>query len=236
MAPPWSSLPVDARLPVSLDAVKRAAAEVAALTGALLDGPVKAAVVVPIFERDGEAVLVLIRRAVGLQADPGHIAVPGGHLEPGESPLEAALREAEEEIGLDPASIGSVVALGAYERLANRQLVSAHAAFLEGRPALIPNASEVEAVFEIPVSLLLSDGVAWEEHWVGDFEGERTVAFFADEAALGKDLVWGLTARILWSLLEAVVGVILLDSDVPPPLRGTASPPYREPRSGGSTS
>jgi len=54
---------------------------------------------------------VLIRRSALLFRDPGHVAFPGGRIEPGESPLDAALREASEEVGLEPAAVAAIGAL-----------------------------------------------------------------------------------------------------------------------------
>src|SRR5215472_134839 len=66
----------------------------------------RAAVLIPLFELQGEAYLAFIRRASTLRAHSGEIAFPGGQVEPGEAfPVATALREAQEEIGLDPASI-----------------------------------------------------------------------------------------------------------------------------------
>ncbi len=59
-----------------------------------------AAVLAPVVARDGEATLLLTQRAAALRDHSGQIAFPGGKIEPGESPLDAALREVEEEIGL----------------------------------------------------------------------------------------------------------------------------------------
>ena len=66
-----------------------------------------AAVLVPLVERAGELSVLLTQRAVELKSHAGQISFPGGRLEANESPLEAALREAREEVGLDRASFRS---------------------------------------------------------------------------------------------------------------------------------
>lgn len=156
----------------------------------------------------GEATALLIRRAAHLGRDPGHVALPGGFVEPGEELLAAALREADEEIGLDPAAVDVLGPLDVVER-PRRGAVAAFVGLLAERPALVPSPDEVEAVLDVPLATLLSDGVAWEERWpLSSWDRDpavavRPVRFFACDL-LGDDLVWGVTARILWDLLERV--------------------------------
>ena len=169
-------------------------------------GPtVHSAVILPVFERDGDTVLVLIRRAADLSADPGHVALAGGHLEAGETALDAAVREANEEIALERHSLDHIVALGAFHRRIRHDNIAAFVGICPAPPTLVANAGEVEAVLEIPIGALLADGVAWEEHWGLAAGAERVVAFFGGAAELGDDLIWGLTARILWALLDDVM-------------------------------
>jgi 8-oxo-dGTP pyrophosphatase MutT (NUDIX family) len=163
-------------------------------------------VLVPVFASgtDSEATLVLIRRSNTLQRDPGHIAFPGGRVELGEAPNDAALREAEEEIGLSPFDVEAPVLVDVVGRHSGEQ-IAAYLGLLSRRPTLVANHSEVESVLEVPVAALLSDGVAWQERWSTGAD-ERSVHFFADPTVLGDDLVWGMSARILWRLLERVAG------------------------------
>ena len=63
------------------------------------------AVLAPLYEVDGEAHVVLTRRAQHLRTHRGEVSFPGGGEEPGESLWQTALREAEEEVALDPASV-----------------------------------------------------------------------------------------------------------------------------------
>jgi len=68
----------------------------------------------------------------------------------------------------------------------------------------LPNPDEVEAVLVVQIRALLEEEAAWTERW-GSGQEEREVRFFAHEIALGQDLVWGLTATILWELLDDFV-------------------------------
>ncbi len=159
-----------------------------------------AAVLVPVYERHGDPVVLLTRRSSALARDPGHVAFPGGFVEAGEHTLQAALREAQEEVGLDPALATATGLLGPYSRRSRSELVAAYVAVLAAPPQLAIHSGEVEAVIEAPLKGLLAEGVCWQERW-----GGRPMCFFADESSLGDDLVWGLTARILWDMLAALV-------------------------------
>ena len=165
--------------------------------------PVTSAVLVPILEVDGDAIVVLTRRSSGLFRDPGNVSFSGGRLDPGEHPREGALREAQEEIGLLAEEVQLVGVLPLVERHRDAELVASYVGFVEGRPNYRLNTDEVEEIIEAPLADLLVDGVAWEETW-GQGEQARPVRFFASPSCLGEDLVWGLTARILWDLLDRV--------------------------------
>lgn len=217
--PPWSRLESARRASVPLSVVRSALAgdgERAGPDGGQLrprppgrpgdahGARVDAAVLLAVFEAEGETRAVLIRRSPHLQRDPGHVALPGGLVEPDEAPLAAALREAEEEIGLDPALVEIVGPLDVVHRQRFGDRIAPFVGLLAGRPALRPSPAEVEVTLEVPLAELLADGVGWEERW--DIAGmrDRPVHFFAAPRVLGDDLVWGVTARILWDLLERV--------------------------------
>jgi len=216
--PNWSALAEEMRRSLPLERVKDAVAhwpeavanwtEVVpggdgAATPPAVTAEASFAVLVPLFGADGEATVLLIRRAQLLRRDAGHIAFPGGRVEPGERPVAAALREAREEIGLDPTSITVLRCLEVVERI-DGDRVAAFLGVMDGRPELTLNRDEVEAAVEVPLAGLLGDGVGWQERW--SFGAlERRIHFFADPSMLGDDLIWGLTARILWSLLEGVI-------------------------------
>jgi 8-oxo-dGTP pyrophosphatase MutT (NUDIX family) len=178
---------------------RRQRAEAAVLVALYGDGP----------GGEGEATVVLIRRSAHLDRDPGHVALPGGFIEAGEDPLAAALREAEEEVGIDPSTVEILGRLDTVDRPRRRGSVVPFVGLLPGRPRLFPSPAEVEAILEVPLTYLVAEGVAWEERWPlvevpGGPSPAHVVRFFAHEAALGDDLVWGVTARILWDLLERV--------------------------------
>jgi 8-oxo-dGTP pyrophosphatase MutT (NUDIX family) len=210
LPPPWrEAFGAPYRVPVGL--VRKALAK---LQTPRATTPAEAAVLVALYGDgagdDGEATAILIRRAAHLGHDPGHVAFPGGLIEPGELPEAAALREAEEEVGLDPASVELLGPLSAVDRPRRRRLVQPFVGVLGRRPTLVPSPAEVEAILEVSLAQLVADGIAWEERWplpVGGGEAVHVVRFFACEC-LGEDLIWGVTAKILWDLLERVAAVV----------------------------
>ena len=70
-----------------------------------MDATHRCAVLVPLVEREGELHLLYELRAAALRAQPGEVCFPGGGMEPGESALDCALREAREELGISPNDI-----------------------------------------------------------------------------------------------------------------------------------
>ena len=129
------------------------------------------AVLVALYEERHELVVVLTKRAHGLRANPGEIAFPGGRQDPGETPVQTALREAFEETALDPALPVVIGELDHLTTRASRSAIVPVVARLPHRPDLVPFAAEVAAVYHVPVAELLSDGVYREERWgVGEDE------------------------------------------------------------------
>jgi 8-oxo-dGTP pyrophosphatase MutT (NUDIX family) len=140
--------------------------------------------------------VLLIRRAGHLRANPGEIAFPGGRVERGESPLAAALREAEEEVALAP---GAVDILGELPTVlaARRDVpIRPFVAVASCLPQLRANPDEVDCVMLVPLSELSAPGRYWQEHWGRADDPTRVMHFFD----LGEDLIWGATARMLYEL------------------------------------
>ena len=160
----------------------------------------------PLFEEDGEARLVLTRRPDTMPSHQGEIAFPGGKIEPGidVDARAAALREAHEEIGLRAEEVEVVAALPPIATVVGGFLISPFVGLLDRRPALVVDTREVARVFDVPLVELLEDGVYREEWWGPDRDGPgRPIAFFE----LEDETVWGATARILMAFLARVVGV-----------------------------
>jgi 8-oxo-dGTP pyrophosphatase MutT (NUDIX family) len=169
-----------------------------------------AAVLVPLFEEGGETRVILTVRTSDLSSHRDEVAFPGGRLEPGEEAIAGALREAWEEVGLDPDAVSVVGTLHDLATASSNTIVTPVVGTLAGRPSLKANPGEVARIFDVALADLLVDGVFHEEWWsvpgspqlAGGQEGEFPVWFF--EAA--GEMIWGATARILMDLLSLALG------------------------------
>ncbi len=164
--------------------------------------PRLAAVLLLLFEWQGGPHFVLTRRADALRNHRGQIALPGGAVEVCDASLwEAALREAQEELGLGPAA-QKVAYLG---RLSPSYVVSSHfevhpfVGWLAESPSFVPEAGEVAEVLIVPVAFLLDDSAKGEERRLL-YGRETTVPYYRWQG----HIIWGLTAMIL-SEFEALL-------------------------------
>jgi 8-oxo-dGTP pyrophosphatase MutT (NUDIX family) len=192
------------RPPIGLDQVRRAIA--AAPEPALVrlsTGPVVglAGVLVPVFEDGGDTWVLMTRRAQWLRRNGGDVSFPGGRQDEGEDIVATALREAHEEVGLDPARVEVIGQLDHTITLAGIEMVPL-VGVLDGPPDdLVVSTDEVEAVLMVRVRDLLVADHYRGERWTGNGP-ERDM----HEFDLEGDTVWGATARILHRFLELVVG------------------------------
>jgi 8-oxo-dGTP pyrophosphatase MutT (NUDIX family) len=201
--PPWANLPAELRHP-TIDRVRAVFAAGAPPRRSPLEGTgVRAsAVLAALYEDDGEATVVLTRRAQHLRAHRGEVSFPGGGQEAGEDLVVTACREAEEEVGLDPASVEVIGELDHLQTITSGSYIVPFVAILPGRPELVANPHEVELVLHVPLAELLADGVYHAERW-GLAPLDRELAFFE----LVGDTVWGATGSMLRNLLTLVTAV-----------------------------
>ena len=159
-------------------------------------GLARAAVLVPLFEHDGEPHVLLTVRPGHLKRHAGQVSFPGGRVEEGEDPRAAALREAEEEIGLERARVELLGQLDETLVLTSGFRLTPWVAVVPYPYPYAARPGEVEAILYLPLSALARPGAHRTEH--RDAYGERHLVHFYDLPGL---TIWGATARILDQLL-----------------------------------
>jgi 8-oxo-dGTP pyrophosphatase MutT (NUDIX family) len=212
-AAPWALLAsIPDPIPLSLVRERFVGYEAPAPLGLVHHGR-PAAVLLPVFEEDGDARIVLTRRPETMPSHRGDIAFPGGKIDPAVDVDEraAALREAEEEVGLRPAAVDVVARLPTLGSAVGAFNIVPFVGLVEGRPALQPDSREVDRLFDVALGELLADGVYHEEIWDTPDRGERAIHFYE----LADETIWGATARILtWFFTRLlVVGAAPDDAD-----------------------
>jgi 8-oxo-dGTP pyrophosphatase MutT (NUDIX family) len=155
-----------------------------------------AAVLLPIVDRPGGLSVLLTLRAADLRAHSGQVAFPGGKIDPGETPCEAALREAHEEIGLQARFVEPLGWLDPYFTGTGFR-VAPLVALVEPSFSLRVNKLEVDEVFETPFDFLMdaANHRLEEREWQGR---RRRYYAIPHEARY----IWGATAGILRNLYE----------------------------------
>lgn len=168
--------------------------------GALIKPARPAAVLVPVVKRP-ELALLFTQRTDHLPAHAGQIAFPGGKIDEADSgPLAAALREAQEEIGLDPSLIEPLGFLDKY-RTGTGYEIAPLVALVDPHYILNLNTEEVVDAFEVPLPFLMDT----RNHQVHVRElGGRERRFYA--MPYGDRFIWGATAGILRNMHERLFG------------------------------
>ena len=159
-----------------------------------------AAVLALLFPRDDEATLLLTVRGAKLSTHQGQVSLPGGALDLGETVERAALREAEEEIGLAPASVTIRLRLTPLHVPVSGYVLHPIVGTIEAPPAVKPAEAEVERILEVAIAALASrPGPAIESR---TYDG---LAIQVPYFELGGAKLWGATAMVVAELL-AVLG------------------------------
>lgn len=157
-----------------------------------------AAVLVPLFEKDGAAHVLMTRRRADLRRHAGQISFPGGRVDPDdESTLAAALREAEEEVGLDRRRVEVLGELSEQLVVVTGFRLTPWVGRVPYPYPFAPHPGEVEEILEVPLDQLARPGAHRTETREA-FGMLHEVHFFS----LGRETIWGATARVLSELLS----------------------------------
>ncbi|MDR6624561.1 CoA pyrophosphatase [Caulobacter segnis] len=167
-----------------------------------------AAVLVGLIEHEEGLTVLLTRRSDTLRSHTGQIAFPGGRCDPGETPWVTALREANEEVGLDPACVTLAGLLHGYQTVTGFH-VTPVVGFIDPRAKFTPSPEEVADVFETPFDFLMDP--ANHQRQYREAPGGRR-HFYA--MPWNDRFIWGATAGMLRSLYER------LHDDAPEALTG----------------
>jgi 8-oxo-dGTP pyrophosphatase MutT (NUDIX family) len=181
-----------------LEPMERAEFLIDALEGQRPDAR-KASVLICLFDHDASPHLLFIRRATTLRSHSGEIAFPGGSVELEDaSPAFTALREAHEEIGLDPARVEPVGIMPPVFTVVSNFLITPVIGYLpHGLGELRLQVSEVDELLLFPLEGLMDPAIYHTEEWTRG--GVARTVYFYD---YGSYRIWGATARMLNALLE----------------------------------
>jgi 8-oxo-dGTP pyrophosphatase MutT (NUDIX family) len=169
------------------------------LTGDVLDEEMEgalaaAAVLVAVVDRP-EPTVILTERPQTMRKHPGQISFPGGRIDPGDDgPIAAALREAEEEIGLPPAAVEVIGIADVYRTVTGFEVTPVIGVVPPGLP-LVPHPGEVASMFEAPLHYLLDP--ARQETRTVEFRGRERCFYEIDWQG---HRIWGATAAMLVNL------------------------------------
>ena len=144
--------------------------------------------------------LVFAKRTERVGHHAGQISFPGGRIDAGDADdLQAALREAEEEVGLAPSAVEPLGLLDDTETFATQFVITPWVGVVRQPVVWRPDGEEIEKVIEVPVAALLGDGAFRVERWTRD--GVTRDVYFYDHQGT---TIWGATARILKQYLDLV--------------------------------
>jgi 8-oxo-dGTP pyrophosphatase MutT (NUDIX family) len=164
------------------------------------EGMKPAAVLVPVCFIDDSPQIILTKRSMSVEYHKGEISFPGGHAEPGDtSPVETALREAEEEIGLKPGDVEILGLLDDYITIFNFHITPAVG--IVPWPYDFRINSESESIIYLPFEDVVSD-----EEWMCEKTSIKGREFDLYCLETPEGVIWGATAKMLWQFAEVLLG------------------------------
>jgi len=165
-------------------------------------GARRAAVLVPIISTPGGLQLLCFERTHEVLDHKGEICLPGGSVEKDDrGVVDAALREAHEELGIEPAGVRVLGLLDDVHTVVSNYIITPVAGFLGAEPDVVSDPLEVARPIAVPLSTLLSQGVESYELRGPDGTMRKIYAYH-----VGEDRIWGATGRIIHGLLALWFG------------------------------
>ena len=167
----------------------------------ILDRPSRpASVLLALLDRPSGPTVLFTERAAHLKDHAGQVSLPGGRVSVGESAAEAALREAHEEVGLEPSAVDVVGSLDEFITGTGFAVMPVVGLVTDREFVATPDPREVAGVFEVPLGLIL-DRSAMK---VGYFErhGSRLLTY---ELFYGERRIWGATAAVLRNFQDVML-------------------------------
>ena len=210
---PWAHIPSrDRRVTLSDITTAFSRSRTPQLVGTVSEGTGHSAVLCLLYERSDDVYMVLTRRSPRLRHHAHEVAFPGGRRESGDADLwTTAVREAQEEVGIDPSTIRRIGELDSFVTVGSATLVTPFVAVTDQKPTLKRDPIEVELIRHVSFRELLLDEVWREEFWpLPHFNGPRAITFFE----LVGDTVWGATAAILRQLLSIATGTDIAENAI----------------------
>lgn len=159
----------------------------------------RSAVLIPLLVHESTPHVVLTRRADHMRNHKGEISFPGGRMEVGETPVQAAVREAHEEISLDAEFVHVVGELEPIATFVSNSHITPVVAHVAGAHEFVADPSEVARVFTVPLHELARLDTYRNEWWETP-RGDINIHFFE----LDDETIWGATGRLLHHLLDIV--------------------------------
>ncbi|MBF0237371.1 MAG: CoA pyrophosphatase [SAR324 cluster bacterium] len=157
----------------------------------------RASVLILLLERDDSLNFLLTRRSDQLRSHSGQVSFPGGKQDHEDSgPLETALRETHEELGIVPETVRII---GQIDQIISRHLylVTPFVGIIQNDLQIIPNPDEIESVFEVPVHFFMES-----EHHTAEIRNDFQRPFISHHYHYADYDIWGMTAMLILRLLE----------------------------------
>ena len=163
----------------------------------------RASVLIPLLESEGEIYVMLTRRSSEMRSHPGQVSFPGGKQDRNdEDSLQTALRETYEEIGLPGEKVDVIGMLDQILSL-HYYLVTPYVGLIPSDFVPVPNTDEIESVFKVPLAFFMKS----ENHWSEEKQIFTSSVFVHHFEYHGYD-IWGLTAKLIFRLLEVGMGYV----------------------------